>query len=195
MSEPAEINMFIDQKIKDAMSQNQNEILQSIDRLMYSRLDTFQRSVHETQRQLSETQMSKIQQMNPENYVFKRKGNEEQFKFNTKIANNMKEARSLLTETTGNNENTAGAMMNISESLDILIHRQKLIKLADQSENGWRTVTAYETHSLADDSEDEKRIIRAENKASRKMKNDKKFKTRITPYSALQSTRFSSVNQ
>ncbi|CAG2234624.1 unnamed protein product [Mytilus edulis] len=64
-------------------------------------------------------------------------------------------------------------MRNICEGLDILNHRQKLIKLADQSENGWRTVTEYETHNLADDSED-KRIIRAENKASRKMKSDKK---------------------
>ncbi|CAC5419412.1 unnamed protein product [Mytilus coruscus] len=188
MSEPAEINMLIDRKIKDAMSQNQNEILQNIDRLMSSRLDTFQRSVHETQ-------MSKIQQMNTENYVFKGKGNEEQFKVNTKIANKMKEARSLLTETQDNNESTEGAMRNICEGLDILNHRQKLIKLADQSENGWRTVTEYETHSLADDSGDEKRIIRAENKASRKMKSDKKFKTRTTPYSAPQSTRFSSVNQ
>ncbi|XP_076071529.1 uncharacterized protein LOC143042904 [Mytilus galloprovincialis] len=192
MSEPAEINMLIDRKIKDAMSQNQNEMLQSIDRLMSSRLDTFQRSVHETQRQLSETQMSKIQQMNTENYVFKRKGNEEQFKINTKITNKIKEARSILKESQDNNESTEGAMRNICEGLgwgkadDLnLNHRQKLIKLADQSDNGWRTVTEYETHNLADDSEDEKRIIRAENKASRKMKSHKKFKTRITPYIAL----------
>ncbi|XP_071127658.1 uncharacterized protein [Mytilus edulis] len=245
MSEPAEINMLIDRKIKDAMSQNQNEMLQSIDRLMSSRLDTFQRSVHETQRQLSETQMSKIQQMNTENYVFKRKGNEEQFKINTKITNKIKEARSILKESQDNNESTEGAMRNICEGLGWgkaddrncihghpkmsdeklgqflycllkcfyiifftnhtlrhlgmtvnavtvisftpvnLNHRQKLIKLADQSDNGWRTVTEYETHNLADDSEDEKRIIRPENKASRKMKSDKKFKTRITPYIAL----------
>ena len=194
MSEPAEIEMVIDQKIQDAMSQNQNEILQHIDRLMSNRLDSFQRSVHETQRQLSETQLSKIEQMNHESYVFKRKGNEEQFKVNTKIANKMKEAKSLLTDQ-DNNENTTGAMRSINEGLEILTHRQKLIKLADQSENGWRTVTEYETHSLADDSEDEKRIIRAENKAARKMKTDKKFKTRKTPYSAPQNLRVNQVNQ
>ncbi|VDH98891.1 Hypothetical predicted protein [Mytilus galloprovincialis] len=114
MSDPAEINMLIDRKIKDAMSQNQNEILQSIDRLMSSRLDTFQRSVHETQRQLSETQMSKIQQMNTENYVFKRKGKEEQFKVNTKIANKMKEARSS-NRNAGQQRKYRGAMRNICE--------------------------------------------------------------------------------
>ncbi|CAG2200309.1 unnamed protein product [Mytilus edulis] len=51
--------------------------------------------------------------MNTENYVFKRKGNEEQFKVNTKIANNMKEARSILTESQDNNESTEGAIGNI----------------------------------------------------------------------------------
>jgi hypothetical protein len=56
------------------------------------------------------------------------------------------------------NEQKLKAVETIGEGLDILQHRQKLVKLADQSENGWRTVTEYETRSLADDSEDEKRI-------------------------------------
>lgn len=34
--------------------------------------------------------------MNTKNYVFKLKGNEDQFKVNAKIANKMKEVRSLL---------------------------------------------------------------------------------------------------
>lgn len=71
--------------------------------------------------------------MNTKNYVFKLKGNEDQFKVNAKIANKMKEVRSLLTETQGNNESTEGAMRNICEGLGILTHRQKLIKLVDQS--------------------------------------------------------------
>ena len=37
-------------------------------------------------------------------------------------------------------------------------------------------MTEYETHSLADDSEDEKIILRAESKAARKMKSDKRGK-------------------
>jgi hypothetical protein len=35
---------------------------------------------------------------NSDNYVFKRKGNEEQFKINSKIANKMREARGFLRE-------------------------------------------------------------------------------------------------
>ena len=39
---------------------------------------------------------------------------------------------------------------------------QKLIKLADWSEYGWRTVEEYEEDDLAKDSDDEKRIGKAE---------------------------------
>ena len=41
--------------------------------------------------------------------------------------------------------------------------RQKLIKLADRSECGWATVSAYVTDDLADTPEDELRISKAEN--------------------------------
>ena len=41
---------------------------------------------------------------------------------------------------------------------DLLKHRQKVIKLADQSEQRWRTVAEYETNPIASDSDDEKRI-------------------------------------
>ncbi|CAG2227644.1 unnamed protein product [Mytilus edulis] len=116
--------------------------------------------------------------MNSDNYVFKRKGNEEQFKVNSKVANKRKEARCFLREDPKQTEQTQKAAQSISE---------------DQSESGWKTVTEYETHSLADDSEDEKRIIRAENKAARKIKNEKQSKQhRSTPYSTSQSSRFNS---
>ena len=48
--------------------------------------------------------------------------------------------------------------------------RQKLIKLADKSDAGWLVVQEYEQEKLADDSEDEKRIKKAQEKAARKKK-------------------------
>ena len=61
----------------------------------------------------------------------------------------------------------------IFSAKELLRHRQKVIKLADQSENGWRTVAEYETNPIASDSEDEKRIYRAEARASRKSRFDR----------------------
>lgn len=63
--------------------------------------------------------------------------------------------------------------LRIFSAKDLLKHRQKIIKLADQSEHGWRTVAEYETNPIASDSDDEKRIYRAEVRASRKSRFDR----------------------
>lgn len=183
MDEPAQLNSLITQRVREAVRESQTEILHHMDTMIKSSFEKHTRETNENQRQLSESQLAKIEEMNSDNYVFKRKGNEEQFKVNTKIANKMKEARCFLREDTDPSEPKEKAVRSISEGLDLLAHRQKLVKLADQSESGWKTVTEYETHSLADDSEDEKRIIRAENRAARKIKTDKRNKqNRSTPY-------------
>ena len=54
----------------------------------------------------------------------------------------------------------------------MITHRQKLIKMADASELGWRVVSEYVSNPLATDSDDEKRIYKAEARASRKLKAD-----------------------
>ena len=51
-------------------------------------------------------------------------------------------------------------MRNISK-------RQKLIRTADRSKHGWVTV---EDDELAEDSDDEKRLVKAEARAGRKLK-------------------------
>ena len=51
--------------------------------------------------------------------------------------------------------------MNISEGIGIVQERQKMIKLADTSDLGWKFVQEYERNSIAYDSEDEKRTNRA----------------------------------
>lgn len=67
---------------------------------------------------------------------------------------------------------------------DIIAHRQKLIKLADSSELGWKVANEYDENPLADDSEDEKRIYRAEARANKKHKaaQSKRKQTRYKPY-------------
>ena len=50
-----------------------------------------------------------------------------------------------------------------------LTHRQKLIKLADRSESGWAVVDEYDADALADNSEDERKIEKAEKAAEKKL--------------------------
>ena len=61
------------------------------------------------------------------------------------------------------------AKISLKRGKDALAHRQKLIKVADRSELGWAVVAEYETDGLAADSDDEKRLERAERTAERKV--------------------------
>lgn len=64
------------------------------------------------------------------------------------------------------------ALQRAQEALEkgawLLSERQKLIKIADRSANGWGVVAEYTADELADDSEGEKRIEKAEKAAERK---------------------------
>ncbi|CAG2252563.1 unnamed protein product [Mytilus edulis] len=56
----------------------------------------------------------------------------------------------------------AAAKDNISECIDLVQERQQLIKLEDSSEFGWLVVQKYITNPIADNSENEKRMNRAQ---------------------------------
>ena len=54
------------------------------------------------------------------------------------------------------------------DASELLRKRQKLIKIADKSTDGWQVVAEYESDELASGSEDEKRLKNARETASRK---------------------------
>ncbi|XP_045165840.1 uncharacterized protein LOC123529536 [Mercenaria mercenaria] len=51
--------------------------------------------------------------------------------------------------------------------------RQKLVQLANSCELGWRVVAEYETNPIARDSDDEKKMYKAEARAAKKVKSEK----------------------
>ena len=99
----------------------------------------------------------------------------------------MREADGYIQDTGAGRDNTSeSALMahrKISEGIDILSHHQKLVKLADSSEHGWKIVQEYEAQPLAEDSDDEKKIYRAQMKAERKANQERRNRTRrFRPY-------------
>jgi len=97
--------------------------------------------------------------------VFKKKSNEEQYKASTKVLDTLEDAKYNL-----ESNNLEAAKTAVDQGITLVKERQKLILLADKSQYGWKTVQEYLQHELADDSDDEKKIYRAEARAAKSSK-------------------------
>ena len=106
-------------------------------------------------------------------YKFKKRGNEEQFKHNHKVFTKIREAGAVIDTDNLNQDNINNAKRKIAEGLDLIKNRQKLIKLADSSDAGWRVVDEYVSNPLAEDSDDEKKIYKTQSWAESKLRNEK----------------------
>ncbi|KAL5463210.1 hypothetical protein EMCRGX_G032089 [Ephydatia muelleri] len=115
-------------------------------------------------------------------YHFQKKAHEDQAFFNESVMDHILEAESQLSRAARLVADGPAkvALEKAKQSLklgkDALSHRQKLIKLADRSDFGWAVVNEYEADALAVDSDDEKRLDRAERAAERRA-NAKKRKS------------------
>ena len=65
-------------------------------------------------------------------------------------------------------EDIEAATEELQQTSQRIEKRIKLIKLADRSEHGWKTVSEYLSDDLASDSDDDKKIKRAEAEAGKK---------------------------
>lgn len=98
---------------------------------------------------------------------FRYKANARQFVHNAEVLDYVQGVIKCLSQARPDSD---GALTAANKALAAIQRRQKLLKLADRSEAGWLAVEEYESDELADDSDDEKRIRRAQEKASRKKK-------------------------
>ena len=102
-------------------------------------------------------------------YTFCKKGHEEQYRFNAEIKSHLNkvqgEAAKIHPPTEKERRSLEVLKAQLQEGIQAIACRQKRIKLADRSDNGWVVVKAYNNDELAKDSEDEKRLFKAEKTA------------------------------
>ena len=181
----ADIQQTIRAEVHNAVQNTQEKLLDNMTTLLESRLDGFQRRTPENQKSLSDTQIAKIDENMSDTYKFRKRGNEEQYKHNHKVFVKMREATTEMEADNISQTNVNNAKRKITEGMDIIKNKQKLIKLADSSDAGWRVVAEYIANPLAENSEYERKMYKAQSRADTKMKKEKLKKRtdqRTTPY-------------
>ena len=92
------------------------------------------------------------------------KGNQKQYEMNANIEGIIDD---ISRENDRDNKNPRITAL-VDKAKASIHRRQKLIKIADRSKDGWKVVEEYESDDLVSNSEDEKRIKKAKEAASRK---------------------------
>eukprot|EP00731_Ephydatia_muelleri_P035253 Em0109g8a len=113
-------------------------------------------------------------------YTFKKKGNEIQSAFIDKVTEQVASATARMERVMAADESGAAhlarAKEDLEEGIKLLSRRQKMIKFADRSDSGWAVVEEYEDDALASNSEDERKMEKAERAAERKVAKKRKLK-------------------
>ena len=115
-----------------------------------------------------ETKTKEIEQkskIDKEVVRLKYRGNQKQFELNAAIDSILESIESETQQSQPSNDRIRSLAKDARE---LLRKRQKLIKIADKSRDGWQVVAEYESDELASGSVDEKRLKKARETASRK---------------------------
>ena len=115
-----------------------------------------------------ETKTKEIEQrskIDKEVVRLKYRGNQKQFELNAAIESILE---NIETETQQSRTSNYRIRSLTQDGSRLLRKRQKLIKIADKSKDGWQIVAEYESDELASGSEDQKRLKKDRETASRK---------------------------
>nr|XP_034299251.1 uncharacterized protein LOC117680770 [Crassostrea gigas] len=124
----SEVQQIISSEVKKAVESSQNQILSSMKTLIDSNFKNFQSSMETTQKELSSSQLAKIEENIFGSYKFKRHGNEAQYRGNAQVITKLREADASLDSANLGVENINTARTKIGEvipSLTILTMKKE----------------------------------------------------------------------
>ena len=175
----------ISEAIKSTVAASIGSLTDNLTEVIESRLGSFAKRFSEENGATVEQAVKKARR---ENYTCKRKGNQQQLDHELQVLDKFDEASGALASKSYDKVKAA-----LKEGTVIVSKRVKAIKLADKSEFGWQTVNEYLSDELASDSDDEKRMFRAERRAEKKVKDKRRRQHRPFTRRSSQPT-FSNVS-
>ena len=150
--------------------------ISNLDKKFFSSIAKLQKEVTTGQ---EETSQEVVKRITKRAYQFQKKGNEAQFMFNSTVEEHIetvkKEMAKVLPSAAADQKTAlTKAMTKLNEGTKVIAVRQKHIKIADHSELGWGVVAAYENDDLAKNSDNERRLFKAEKEAERRQQKKKR---------------------
>ena len=143
--------------VESTLTKKNENLLASMKSLLHDSLNKLKHSHADT----ADSHLKEIKKLKFDKpHRFKKRGNEDQYWFNLKVSNAIEEAKDAC---------SARQFDIVHNSLEkgekLLTQRQKHILLADKSDFGWSLNREYKRNDLAEDSDNKKKIIRAEARA------------------------------
>ena len=109
--------------------------------------------IHESTTEVTEGAAKRIRTDNPD---IARPGNRQQYDHNTEVLHTIE--RAAIAVVKGDGE---AAIAALNQGKQAITQRNKLVRIADREQRGWKMVAEYVKDNLAEDSDDEKNMRRA----------------------------------
>ena len=166
----AAVDPSVSASIQAAVTSSMGSLSDNLTKVIENRLTDFAERFSEENSSSVEQAVKKARR---EHYTCKRKGNQQQLDHSLQVLDKLDEASDALKHKSYDKVKAA-----LESGTQLVSKRVKAIKLADKSEFGWATVNEYLSDELASDSDDEKKIYRAERRAERKVAKEKRRRSR-----------------